>query len=112
MEVANIDQWPEFRAEKYQLPNIVYHKGNYSLDSSAQLTSIRNQETQTYRSRIFWDYLPRDPPEPASQALPSAKNITSMSYIGGRHQHPSLRWKLKIVSVIKSTSTNHRLENI
>jgi len=92
MEVGNIDQWPEFRREKYQLPNIIYHKGSYYLDSSAQLTSmLASSQEKTYRSRIFWDYLPRDPPVAANQALPSAKNITSLSYIGGRHQHPSLR---------------------
>jgi len=94
MEVARTE-WSEVRKVKYQLPEIVYHKGSYCLDSSAELAHLDSHKGQ----KPFWNYLMTESPDSAYQQLPGAKEITSLTYLGERRRHPSLR--LRIYQVLQ-----------
>merc|ERR1711976_380379 len=88
-------EWSDLRVSKYQLPNVKYHKGSYYLDSEAELAHVEAFN----RPRPFWNYTVKESPDVAAQVLPSAKQMTSLTFLGDRRQHPSLR--LRVYSVLQ-----------
>merc|ERR1711915_951116 len=84
MGVGSIIDLPEGSVssqQKFLLPSVVYNSGSLILDGQIEV-----------QERCY----PRvnEAPSTRPQALPSAKNITSMTFMGERRQHPNLRIKL------------------
>merc|ERR1711915_743605 len=90
MGVGSIIDLPEGSVssqQKFLLPSVVYNSGSLILDSQIEV------QERCYPSK-FWEYIVNEAPSTRPQALPSAKNITSMTFMGERRQHPNLRIKL------------------
>jgi len=91
MEVG-LKEWSEVRSGKYQLPQIVYRKGSYYLDSSAELAGLQEHNRPSFvfkNDKIVHEARPQP-----RQNLPSAKEMTSITFMGERRNHPSLRMRL------------------
>jgi len=75
----------EVVSSKYKLPEVVYHKGSYYLESRPQL------EEKRYRKGPYPDYILGTRPSSFSQVIPSAKEVSPSTFLGERRSHPSLR---------------------
>lgn len=76
----------EFVSAKYKLPQVVYHKGSYYLESTA--------EEKKNRKGPYPDYTISERPGQFNQIIPPAKEVNPATFMGDRRSHPSLRLRL------------------
>jgi len=71
----------------YSLPRVTYSSSSLVLSSAGELVD------RAYPGP-FYNYLVNEAPERRLLAVPSAKEMTSLTYLGERRSHPHLRMKI------------------
>merc|ERR1711936_466052 len=78
------------KLNKFQLPDVQFSGSSLQLNSQFEL-EVR--EENKYGSQ-FWNYICNEAPAAPPQMLPTASNLTSLTYVGERRAHPQFRMRI------------------
>jgi len=85
--MAIVEQAEASTKLRFLLPSVIYSSSSLSLSSAAEL------EERKYPGPA-WNYLVNESPASPQQVWPSAANLTSMTYLGDRLNHPQFRMRI------------------
>eukprot|EP00092_Neocalanus_flemingeri_P035507 GFUD01038641.1.p1 GENE.GFUD01038641.1~~GFUD01038641.1.p1 ORF type:complete len:108 (+),score=28.86 GFUD01038641.1:50-373(+) len=75
---------------KFSLPSVQFTGSTLQLSSLAELDA-----TEGYKCPSpFWNCLIDEAPSSLPQVVPSAANLTSLTYLGDRRSHPQFRMRI------------------
>merc|ERR1711892_1564792 len=87
MATTVIEQSEDSTKLKFSLPSVVYSGSSLTLSSAHELVERKYPGP-------FWSYLVSEAPVSRPEVLPSASNLTSMTFMGDRINHPQFRMRI------------------
>merc|ERR1712098_330969 len=85
--MAIVEQAEDSTKLRFLLPSVEYSSSSLTLSSAGEL------QERKYPGPA-WSYLVNESPSSCPQVLPSASNLTSLTYLGDRLSHPQLRMRI------------------